>query len=151
MRYTVVGLRKRFAMILRVAPVIVAGATALLASCSTAPPREARIDPVAQQKLAKALAGRTAGRAVLCLPAHRTIKMDVIDDWNIVYRDGSNVYLQNPRGGCPGLANGRYALVSRKYGTNHSCDGDINQLVDLTNGVGGGSCVFGPFVPYTKI
>ncbi len=77
--------------------------------------------------------------------------MNVIDDWNIVYRDGSNVYLQNPRGGCPGLANGRYALVSRKFGTHQTCDGDINRLVDLTTGVGGGSCVFGPFVPYTKI
>lgn len=151
MCYTIVGLRKGFAMSLRVAPLIVVGATALLASCSTAPPYEARIDPRAQQELAKALAGRTAGRAVFCLPGHRTIKMDVIDDWNIIYRDGSNVYLQNPRGGCPGLANGRYALVSRKYGTNQTCNGDINQLVDLTNGVGGGSCVFGPFVPYTKI
>lgn len=138
-------------MSLRVSPLLVAGGAVLLASCSTAPRRDARADPVAQQKLASALAGRTAGRPVSCMPGHRSTQMDVIDDWNIVYRDGSRVYLQNPRGGCPGLANGRYTLVSRKYGTNQTCDGDINQLVDLNTGTGGGSCVFGPFVPYTRI
>ncbi len=138
-------------MSLRVSPLIVAGGAALLASCSTAPYVEARADPAAQRQLAVALAGRTAGAPVRCLPSHRTARMDVIDDWNIVFRDGSTIYLQNPRGGCPGLAHGRYTLVTRKYSTSQTCDGDINQLVDLTSGMGGGSCVYGPFVPYTRI
>ena len=41
-------------------------------------------------------------------------------------------------------------MVIRHYGTSQQCDGDIVQLVDLRNNFNGGSCVFGPFTPYTK-
>lgn len=129
--------------------IIAAVSTTALASCSTAPARVAR-DPRAAEELAKALAGRTAGPAVRCLPAFSRSDMDVIDDDTILYREGRTVYLQRPRGGCPGLNIGNYTLVIRKYGSNQTCDGDFGQLVDLRTGFGGGSCVFGPFIPYTK-
>ena len=136
-------------MNLRVFPLIAVGTAVLLASCSTAPVQETR-SPKAARELASALVGRTAGPPVRCLPNYRTTQMQVIDDWTILYRDGRTVYVQNPRGGCRGLGIGGYTMVTRQYGTSQMCDGDFSQLVDLSTGMGGGSCVFGPFTPYTK-
>ena len=137
-------------MNLRVSPLIAVGGALLLTSCSTAPVQETR-SPKAARELASALAGRTAGPPVRCLPNYRTTQMNVIDDWTILYRDGRTTYVQNPRGGCRGLDNGSYTMVTRQYGTNQMCDGDFTQLVDLRTGMGGGACVFGPFTPYTKL
>ena len=128
---------------------IAVGGAALLASCSTAPVQETR-SPKAERQLAAALAGRTAQPPVRCLPSYRTTQMEVVDDWTILYKDGRTTYVQNPRGGCRGLGIGAYTMVTRQYGTNQLCDGDISQLVDLRTGMNGGSCVFGPFTPYTK-
>ena len=136
-------------MRLRVSPMIAVGGAVLLASCSTAPVQEAR-SPKAERELASALAGRTAGAPVRCLPSYRSTDMQVIDDWTILYKDGRTTYVQNPRGGCRGLGFGSYTMVTRQFGTNQLCDGDISQLVDLRTGMNGGSCVFGPFLPYTK-
>lgn len=137
-------------MNLRVPPMIALGGVMLIAGCSTAPYAEVR-DPKAQQELARALAGRTAQPAVSCLPSHRSTQMEVIDDWTILYRDGRTTYVQNPRGGCRGLTNGAYTMVTRQFGTSQLCDGDFSQLVDLRTGMGGGACVFGPFTPYKRM
>ena len=136
-------------MNLRVFSLIAVGAAVLVTSCSTAPVQDTR-SPKAARELASALAGRTAGPPVRCLPSYRTSQMQIIDDWTILYRDGRTTYVQNPRGGCRGIANGSYTMVIRQFGTNQQCHGDIVQLVDLRSGMGGGSCVFGPFTPYTK-
>jgi len=122
---------------------------ALLASCSTPAIQESR-SPEAQRELSKALAGRTPGKPVDCIGNFRTSNMQIIDDWTILFREGRVVYVQNPEGGCHGIAGGSTTLVSRLYGTNRLCSGDINHLVDLHTGIGGGACVFTAFVPYTK-
>ena len=123
--------------------------TPLAVGCSTTPAQQAQ-SPRAQRELADALAGRVPGPPVRCIPSYRSDQMQVIDDYTILFRDGRTVYLQKPRGGCIGLSTGGRTLVTRKFGTTDTCDGDINHLVDLTSGIGGGSCVFGPFVPYTR-
>ena len=138
-------------MNLRVLPLIAMGGTMLLASCTAGPYVEAPPSARAQQQLAAALAGRTAGPAVRCLPSHRATQMDIIDRRMTLYREGRTIYAQNFRGGCPGIGTGRYTMVTRQFGTNRLCDGDISRLVDLSTGMEGGSCVFGPFVPYTKL
>ena len=120
-----------------------------VAACTTTPTQETR-SPRAQRELAEALAGRTQGPPVRCLPNYRADQMQVIDDYTILFRDGRTIYVQNPRGGCLGLGGGSRTLVTRQFGTSQLCDGDINHTVDLTSGMQGGSCVFGPFVPYTK-
>ncbi len=76
--------------------------------------------------------------------------MRVIDDWTILFRDGRTIYVQTPRGGCPGIGSGSTTLVTRLRGSTDLCDGQINKLVDVSTGIGGGACVFGPFVPYTR-
>jgi len=76
--------------------------------------------------------------------------MQIIDDGTILFRGNRTIYLQTPPGGCFGTSNQLNTLVTQVWGTNQLCQGDINRLVDLSTGIGGGSCVFGPFVPYTK-
>ena len=85
-----------------------------------------------------------------CIPTYRADQMQVIDDYTILFRDGRTIYVQNPRGGCPGLGSGSRTLVTRSFGGSQLCDGDINRTVDLVSGFQGGACVFGPFVPYTR-
>lgn len=124
-------------------------AAAMLAACSTAPVEPTR-SARAQKELADALAGRVAGKPVSCLPNYRANDMQIIDDWTILFRDGRTIYVQNPRGGCPGIGNRRNVLVTRLWGTNQLCSGDISHLVDPASGIGGGACVFSEFVPYTR-
>ena len=133
-----------------VSTILALGAAATLASCSTAPPVQEGRSPQAAHDLAAALAGRTARPAVDCIPNYRTSQMQVIDDWTILFRDGGTVYVQNPRGGCRGISRGSTILVSRLYGSTRLCSGDIQQLIDSSTRMTQGSCVFGPFVPYTR-
>lgn len=129
--------------------VLALSAALTLASCSTAPAQEAR-SPRAQRELAEALAGHTPGPAVRCIPTFRADRMQVIDDYTILFRDGRTIYVQNPRGGCPGIGSGSRTLVTRPFGSNQLCDGDLNHTVDLVSRIQGGACVFGPFVPYSR-
>ncbi len=136
-------------MNLRASTLIAVSGAALLASCTSTPVQEVR-SPKAQKELTEALAGRTVGPPVNCLPNWRTSNMQIIDDYTILFRDGRTVYVQNPKGGCNGIGSGAYTLVTRQFGTAQMCRGDINRVVDLRTGMGGGSCVFSEFVPYTK-
>lgn len=133
----------------RTAILLALSGAALLGSCTSTPAQEVR-SPKAQQQLSEALAGRTAGAPVDCLPNWRPNDMQIIDDFTLLFRDGRTIYVQNPRGGCNGLGSGANTLVTRPFGTSQLCSGDINSVVDVRTGMGGGSCVFSPFVPYTK-
>lgn len=128
---------------------VLAVGAAILTGCSTAPVEQTR-SPAAAKELADALAGRVAGPPQRCISNFPNIQVQIIDDWTILYDGGSTIYVQNPRGGCPGIAGGSRTLVTRQVGTSQMCDGDINQAVDLRTGIGGAACVFGPFTPYTK-
>src|SRR5690349_4921574 len=124
-------------------------AAIIVAACSTVASQPTRSQQ-AEAELAKALAGRVAGPPVRCIPTYRADDMQIIDDWTILFKDGSTTYVQTPRGGCPGIAGHRNVLVSRPMPSNQLCSGDIQQLFDPVSRIGGGSCVFGDFVPYTK-
>ena len=130
---------------------LIAAAAAMLAgSCTTSTVQQART-PKAEQRLAEAIAGRVAGEPVSCMPNYRSAtQMQIIDDNTLIFHDGNTVYVQNPPGGCRGLGIGGYTLVTRQFGASQICEGDINNLVDLRTGMIGGSCVFGPFIPYRK-
>ena len=120
----------------------------MMAACSTAPAQQTR-SPEASKDLADALSGRVAGPPQRCISTYRTTKVHPIDDWTILYDQGSTIYVQSPRGGCPGVGRGSDILVTRQV-TNQLCEGEIARTVDLTSRVERGGCVLGPFVPYTK-
>ena len=67
-----------------------ATATALLAGCSTAPAEQTR-SPAAAKELADALAGRTAGPPQRCISNFPNTQVQVIDDWTILYDEGSTI------------------------------------------------------------
>jgi hypothetical protein len=123
--------------------------TLLLFSCSTTTAEPTR-SPREAKALADALTGRVAGPPERCIRNFPTTQVHIIDDWTILYEDGSTIYVQNPQGRCPGIANGSRTLVARQVGTSQMCQGDINEAVDLQTGVGRAPCVFGPFIPYTR-
>ena len=131
-------------MNLRTSSLIALSAAALLASGSTA--QQGR-GSAAQEKLDKALAGRTAGAPVNCISERS--KMQIIDDGTILFRDRGIVYVQEPRGGCHGLSNSM-TLIRNGFGTTRICSGDINNIVDVRTGFGTGACTYSEFVPYRK-
>jgi len=120
-----------------------------LGSCATAPDQITHT-PKAQKELGEALAGYKAGPPVACVQPFRKNDMQIIDDYTLLFRNMNTIYVQHPRGGCPGLRLGGYTLVTRPFNVNQMCSGDINRVVDLQTGTGVGSCVFSEFVPYTK-
>lgn len=126
----------------------IAGAAVLASSSTAMSPQPG--SPEAAHRLAKALAGRTAGPPTNCAPLFRDTQIRVIDDSQILFGSGNTIYLQKPVGGCPGLGTGSNTLVALKAGSSRMCEGDINQVVDARNGIIVGSCVFKPFIPYTR-
>jgi hypothetical protein len=136
-------------MNLRFPLLIATGAVAMLGAASAA--QQATRTPEAQQKLSKALAGRVAGQPLNCINDFRSeIRMTVIDDYTLLFRDHGVVYVQQPPGGCANISNKTNALTTRRSSTNQLCAGDINQVVQPSSGIFRGSCAFGPFVPYRK-
>jgi hypothetical protein len=125
------------------------GCLLFVTACSATPTQTART-PEASRDLAKALAGYTKGQPIRCIPNYSSNRMQIIDDGTILFRGNRTIYLQTPPGGCFGISNQLNTLVTRVWGTNRLCQGDINHLVDVNTGIGGGACVFGPFTPYTK-
>ena len=128
---------------------LMVGSVALAASCSTAPGQQAR-SPQAAKELTDALAGRVAGPPQRCIDSSRTTKVHPIDDWTIIYDQGRTLYVQNPKGGCPGIGSGSDILVTRQVGPARLCENEIAHTVDLTSRIERAACVLGPFVPYTR-
>jgi hypothetical protein len=132
-------------------PLLAATMLAILATgCAPNPEAQRRAELRTQADLDEALAGRTAGKPLRCIPNYRSSQLQIIDDQTFLYRDGKTIYLQKPLSPCHGLANGSMTLVTKIYGVDQFCRGDINETVDLRTGMRGGACVFGDFVPYTK-
>lgn len=130
--------------------VVVAVSVAVLSACTTAPPPPRTA--AAEQHLQRLLAGKTPGAAQSCLPSYRTSSdMVIIDDHTVLFRDGGRrVWRTEMRGPCSQLGSGHYILVTRSFGGQGPCRGDIARLVDLSSGMTVGSCSWGEFVPYTK-
>lgn len=102
-----------------------------------------------EAELAKMLEGRVAGEPVRCLPNSWLDRSTVIDKTAIVYRSGSRLYVNRPRGGADQL-NDDDILVTKIYGS-QLCNVDKIDLVDRTSRMWSGFVVLGDFVPYEKV
>ena len=136
-------------MNLRIAVLAAVGGAALISTSSIAVAEKDAYSARSAQKLAKALAGRTAGPPVSCISNSRGSSMTVVDDYTILFKEGGTIYVQKPRGGCHNLESN--TLVTRMAGSNRLCRGQIGQVVDRVAGFSQGSCVFDDFVPYRKV
>ena len=100
----------------------------------------------AQDRLARALEGRTAGTPVDCLNLRTIRSSEIIDHTAIIYRtNGNRVYVNYPDGA--DFLDRDDILVSRTYGS-QLCSIDIVQLVDRSSRFPSGSVGLGKFVPY---
>ena len=133
-------------MNLRTSLLTAIGAAILLTGTATVVAQQGA-NPETTQKLANALAGRTAGQPVNCI--NERSKMQIVDDGTILFRDRDILYVQQPRGGCHGLSNGM-SLIRSSFGTTRICSGDINQIIDVRTGFGTGACTYSEFIPYRK-
>jgi hypothetical protein len=131
------------------AALLAASGLVILASCVSTP-SEITHTPKAQAELTRALAGRSPGPAVDCIRNYPANQMHIVDDSTILFDQGRTVYVQQPRGGCPGIGTPGNVLVTRSVGTNQTCSGDIGNIVHTPSGMGRGACIFSQFVPYTK-
>jgi hypothetical protein len=125
-------------------------ATAAIAGCTTGPAQPTRTAQN-QAKYESILAGKVEGKPLSCLPTMAGNNMQVIDESTLLFRQTPNkVYVSHMNGPCANVDVPGYALVSKQYGAQGLCSGDIATVVDTSNGMTTGSCVFGDFVPYEK-
>lgn len=125
-------------------------ALALVSACAMdGPPstyraeREAR----AMSELDTLLAGYTAGKPQSCVENRNLDGPRAYGESTLIFRDGRTLW-RTEAPGCDEA--GRDALITRQYGGNRICRGDIARTADLAAGFQTGSCAFGDFVPYRK-
>jgi hypothetical protein len=127
---------------------LIIGAT--LAGCAATAAQPTR-SAQKQQEYQRLIAGKVAGRPVSCLPTYNANDMIVIDEQTVAFRQGANnVYIAHMPGGCSNLGRPPYVMVTKQFGSAQLCRGDIARIVDTTNSITVGSCVFGDFTPYRR-
>jgi hypothetical protein len=133
-------------MTMRILPSLLLGA-ALIGSA--APAVAAQPDNAkGEAKLAKALAGRVAGKPVNCIPQYSITSSETIDGVAILYRVGSTIYVNRPRIGADALDSDDI-LVSKTQGS-QLCSLDTINLVDRSSRIQRSFITLDDFVPYTK-
>jgi hypothetical protein len=128
-------------------------AGSILASCTTAPPPpdSAMRSPSGERAYQSLIAGKVPGRPLSCLPNYYSNNMTVIDGRNVAFSVGMRtVYLVRLTPGCDMIGSGTYALLSRQFGGQGTCRGDIQQVVDTMNHTNVGSCTVAEIIPYTR-
>lgn len=132
--------------------VILLAVPVMLASCATTPEREARATERAAREaaeLARTVEGLVPGEPVNCISPRVAGRSRFLGENTIAYVVSRNfVYVNKPRGGCPGLGNGRGLVTVSRSG--QLCSGDFAEVRDFIAGTAHGSCALGEFIPYRK-
>lgn len=102
-----------------------------------------------EQQLARALAGRAAGKPVSCIDPRLNSSTQIIDKTAIIYGSGRTIYLQRPDNAA--LLHDDDILVTELRGSGQLCDIDIVKLHDRTGGWYRGFVGLTKFVPYTRV
>jgi hypothetical protein len=123
---------------------------ATLGSCAMNLQPEAPRPVAGASTVAYLLGGKTAGPPIRCMPSYRTTDMTVVDSQTVAFREsGRRTYLVHLSGGCGDIANGA-ALVTKSYGTDQMCAGDIAHAMMGGSRMIAGSCSVQSIVPYTR-
>lgn len=106
-------------------------------------------EPQGEEKLAKLIAGRTAGEPRSCIPQYPSNRSTTIEKVGVTYDVGGTRYVSRFQGGCEQLT--QFTIIVTNTPTTQLCEGDIAQIyTNPSPSIQVGSCTFGPFVPYTK-
>lgn len=126
----------------------IAATVAVGAALLAAPAVDARSQLTGEQKLAKMLDGREAGKPVSCIPYSQTQNATVIDKTAIVYRVGSTLYVNRPTN--VDRLDDDDVMVTKIY-TSQLCNLDTVQMHDRNAGfMWTGFIGLQDFVPYRK-
>lgn len=103
--------------------------------------------PAPSAAVMEAVAGRVAGKPVNCITASRVSGPDVVDQYNIVYRETRRrVWLNRLSDKCP-LVRDNDIMVVERFG-DQLCRYDRFRLVNRNSGLGSAYCILGTFTPY---
>ncbi|HEY1125380.1 MAG TPA: hypothetical protein VGE65_07080 [Sphingobium sp.] len=101
-----------------------------------------------EARLAKMIAGRTAGQPVSCIPSQLDSQhLQVIEGTALVYDAGSTIYVARPDD--PNSLSSNDILVINRFGS-QLCKQDVIRTVDRYSGFMTGVVFLGDFVPYKK-
>jgi len=126
----------------------IATTLAVVASLISVPAIAAKPKLTGEEKLAKMLDGREAGKPVNCIPYSQTQNTTVIDKTAIVYQVGSTYYVNRPTNA--DRLDDDDILVTKLY-SSQICRLDTVQLHDRGMGnVWNGFVGLNDFVPYRK-
>lgn len=118
------------------------------AALTAVPAVSAREKLAPEAKLEKLLEGRVAGEPQDCLPLTSISSSQVIDKTAIVYRVGSTLWVNRPRGGAASLDDDDI-LVTKTSGS-QLCSIDTVELRDRSSHMYSGFVSLGEFVPYRR-
>lgn len=119
----------------------------LFASLVLSAPAAATADPRSgEARLERALRGRVPGQPVRCIPLRRAGSTEVIGGTAILYRVGSVLYVNRPRGGAESLRDNDVLVLRSPDG--RLCSPEVVNLVDPTARGLRGFVSLGDFVPY---
>lgn len=130
---------RRIALALATVSVLLAG------SAATAKPQP-KLSP--EQRLAKMIEGREAGKPVSCINSWDSRDMTVLDKTAIVYRSGNTIWVNRPQNAKQ--LDDDDILVTRTNGS-QLCKLDLVHTVDRSSGFMTGFVNLGDFVPYKKV
>ena len=119
----------------------------LLALAVAAP--AAAAGPDGEAKLARLIAGRTAGPPRSCISRRPDDRSEVVEKVGVVFDVGATRYVSRFQGGCEQLT--AFTQIVTRTPTTQLCAGDIADVV--TNpppAINVGSCTYGEFVPYAR-
>ena len=123
-------------------------ATIIAAAAVIAVPATAREKLSPEAQLAKMLDGRVAGEPQDCISLSSARSSTIIDGTAIVYRVGSTMWVNRPKGGAESLDDDDI-MVTKLTGS-QLCSIDTVQLRDRTSQMYSGFVSLGEFVPYRR-
>jgi hypothetical protein len=130
----------------RIATLLLAG---LAAGCM-ASDQPVELSERAQQRFDEALAGRSPGPAVTCVPQRGLRNTRTIGDGVMLFEGpGDVLWVNRPAGGCPTLALGR--AFRTRTPSSQLCRGDIVTVFDPVSGAEFAGCSLGDFTPYRRL
>lgn len=125
--------------------VIFAGAALALAGTAAA---ASSSSDQGEARLARMLAGRTAGKPVSCIDTMNPDKMQVIDGVAVVYDAGRTIYVARPTD--PRMLRPTDALVIDRFSPSRLCVQEAMRTIDRYDHHTTGVLFLQDFVPYTK-
>ena len=131
------------------ARLILVGAAALMAACTTTPGQMAEAEASRTAELADAMKGLSPGTPQDCMPIDRTDGPRIIGGGVVLYREsGRRTWLARTEGECPWLR--RDAVMVTEVFGNQLCRTDRFRTIDRGSSIPSGYCQFSSFTPYER-